>query len=302
MQLHLPDYIDYIQRLKKGTSPKTIAHYKDTLKRIGIDDIDSDKLPALYKILRERLDKHGYVYTKCYLAIVSAWLHKNGQHLTKELTFYTLMDEIKNKVGTKEAYTDSDVAALFAVAEGNSELQKLLILMMYSGLRVGAAYPIHYKDFAPVDGFSVYAYPVVSKGVRYHALISKRAYEALIRLRGVNQDLVVQHDDGYTSPFDSRYREMLNTCLKQLQEDGVRLRKGKSLFHSLRKTYSQKLLLAGIEPTDYDFKALMGHIPKSTMATKYYITPGDSSPPPELLKRLAAAYSKTPLMTMGVGL
>jgi integrase len=211
-----------------------------------------------------------------------------------------LHDEIQKLKGTREAYTEEDLPWLFGAAMRDNDLHKLLILILYSGLRIGACYPLYYKDLMKVEGYPVYTYEVFSKGVKYNAIISEKAVAALNRLAAPNQQLLVQHDDGFSAPFDKRYRDMLNAAMRR--GNLFEMRVGKSIFHSLRKTYSQKLLASELNPTDYTYKVLMGHIPKNSTATKYYITPTGKKVPLELIKRCAEAYCKTDLVKMGIGL
>jgi integrase len=266
-----------------------------------MNEIETDQIISIYKRLLEMLPTKGYVRIELYLAILSAWAKRNGvEHLTKDLNYYTLHDEIVKAKGTREAYTDDDMSNLFAACRKNAELQKLLILMTYSGLRIGACYPVHYDDFSKVDGHNVFTYEVTSKGTTYNAIMAPRAFEALQRFRAPGQTLVVQHDNGYSAPFANRYRDMFNTALRR--DNLYKLRQGKSIFHSIRKYYSQKLLGSELDPLSFDYKILMGHIPRNTMATKFYITTEGKKVPLDLLKRIAGAYEKTSLMKMEIGL
>ena len=298
LKLQLNDYITYL-RAHKHPTVMTLTTYEQALKYMNNPEIDTENLPDLYKFLLKALPEKGYVRVSLYLAIVSAWLKRNGIPFIKEINYYTLHDEIQKLKGTREAYTDSDINWLFAASTRNADLTKLLILMLYSGLRIGACYPIKYADFEKVPEHNVWTYEVFSKGVKYNAIISPKAFEALNVLKGPSQELVVQHDEGYSAPFDKRYRDMLSDAIRR--DNLFHLREGKSIFHSLRKAYSQKLLASPLNPTDYTYKVLMGHIPKNSTATKYYIVAGKKVPL-ELVKRCAEAYEKTPLMTMEVGL
>lgn len=302
MQLNLLDYITYL-REHRTPSPETLERYNKTIKAIGIAEVDSDKLPELYKLLLTQLPDKGYAYVLSYLKILSAWLHKNGSNLTKEINYYTLMDEAKKLVGSRDSYSDQELNLLFASTHGaaHDELRKAMVLMLYSGLRIGACYPINYADFRKVEGYDLYHYPVVSKRVPYTAIISAKAWNYLLALKKVGQKWVVQHDDGFDTPFDALYRAELNRCIRR--NNLYEIREGKSIFHSLRKSYSQKLLAAkGVDPRSYDYKALMGHIPHDTTATKYYITPDGKKLPLELIQRMADLYSKTELPNMTIGL
>lgn len=298
MKLLLNDYLVYL-REHKHPSPVTLDTYEQALRSINVPEIDSEKLPELYQYLLSVLPERGYVKVELYLAIASAWLKRNGLHLFKEINFYTLYDEIQKLKGKREAYTEHDAISLFSAAYGNNELIKLLILQLYSGLRIGACYPVRYTDFQKVEGHEVFSYPVTSKGVTYYAIIAPQAFATLNRLRLPNQELVVQHDDEFGSPFDKRYRDMLSRAIRSA---GLfELRKGKSIFHSMRKLYSQKILSSELNPTDYIYKVLMGHIPKNSTATKFYIVAGKKVPL-DLIKRCATAYEKTELMKMTAGL
>lgn len=303
MALLMPaDYLQYL-RLHKTPSPSpyTLRNYQTAIEAIGVEKVDTNQLPELYKRLLDLLPGKGYVNVKLFLAVTSAWLHKNGFNLTKEINYYTLHDEIKKLQGSREAYSDQDIDELFSAAKRNSELTKLLVLMHYSGLRIGACYPIYYSDFLKVEGYDVWTYEVTSKGFRYNAMISNNALAKLNQLRlHPTQKLVVQYDAGYSASFDKLYRTQLSTAIRR--NNLYHLREGKSIFHSLHKSYARKLLMSGLDPTDYTFKTLMGHIPKNSTATKFYITPDGKKIPPELIKRCAEAYSKTPLMTMEYGL
>lgn len=300
VKLHVSDYLEYL-RAHKQPSPVTLATYERAISSVGIVDVDTDALPDLYKELLVMLPDKGYVKIELYLAIISAWLRRNGERLPREINFYTLYDEIKKLKGSREAYTDEDIAWLFAAVRRNQELHKLLILILYSGLRIGACYPVYYSDFQKVEGFEVWTYEVHSKGVSYNAVISSKALAKLNQLRmHPTQRLVIQYDAGYQTPFDQLYRVQLLGAIKR--DNLYHLREGKSIFHSLRKSYAQKLLASGLEPMDYTYKTLMGHIPKGSTATKFYITPDGKKVPLELIKRCADAYSKTPLASMEVGL
>jgi hypothetical protein len=143
------------------------------------------------------LPEKGYVNVQVFLAITSAWLRRNGFHLFKEINYYTLHEEIEKCKGSREAYSDRDTAWLFAATRRNEELHKLLILMLYSGPRVGACYPIYYSDFTKVEGYEVWTYEVTSKGTRYNAIISSKALAKLNQLKiHPSQKLVIQYDAG----------------------------------------------------------------------------------------------------------
>jgi len=303
MQINLSEYVTYL-RAHKSPSVKTLQRYEDTLKVININQVDSDKLPELYKSLLKILPDKGYSYVNTYLAIMSAWLHKNGlKHYDKEINYYTLQDEIKKLVGSRDSYSDEELNLLFASAHGrgHSELKKLMVLMLYSGLRVGGCYPLKYDDVSKVSNYDLYTYLVFSKGVRYYAIISGNAWRYLLANRKVGQKLIVQHDDSYTTSFDKLYRDELNRCI--LRNSLHSLRKDKSIFHSIRKSFSQKLLsVKGVDPRSYYYKALMGHVPHDTTATKYYVTPDGKKIPIELIENMADLYSKSVLPNLKLGL
>lgn len=300
MELNLSEYVPYICELKKPAQA-TIDNYTRALNAIDMNVVDTDKIPEIYKRLLELIPTKGYGRVEMYIAVLRAWVRKNGHELPTELNYHKLMDTIAKMKGHREAYSDDEMGDLFASCRKNQELQKLLILMTYSGLRIGACYPLKYEDFMPVpDHSECLTYQVTSKGTTYHAIIAKNAYAALERFKAPGQSLVVQHDPGYSAPFANRYRDMFTTALRR---DGLYdLRKDKSIFHSIRKFYSNKLLASDLEPTDYDYKVLMGHIPHNTMATKYYITAEGKKVPLDLVKRIATAYEKTDLVKMELGL
>jgi hypothetical protein len=300
MELILTEYVPYI-REHKQPSLATIDNYTRALVAIDMNTVDTDKIPDVYKRLLELLPTKGYGRVEQYVAVLRAWMRKNGHELPTELNYHKLMDTIAKMKGHREAYSDDQMKDLFASTRKNVELQKLLILMTYSGLRIGACYPIHYDDLLEVPEHpEVMTYQVTSKGTTYHAIISKKAFGALNRFKQPGQTLVVQHDNDYSAPFANRYRDMFTTALRR---DGLYdLRKDTSIFHSVRKYYSNKLLASELNPTDYDYKILMGHIPKNTMATKYYITASGKKVPLDLIKRISTSYEKTDLVKMELGL
>jgi integrase len=302
MQLNLQEYVTYIRAHKKVT-PKTIRAYEGTLRAIGIDKIDTDKLPELYSELLKVMPKKGYVHVKRYVAILSAWAHRNGiEHLPKDVSYYTLYDEIKKSVNSKAAYTDDDIDTLFTVVRANDkrELYKAMLLMYYSGLRIGACKGLKYSDFTKVDGYDLYHYEVHSKGRDYQAIIPAKVIDYCRKIQTGGESLVF-YDKHYFTEFTQLYREQLTKLL--VSNRLKKLRDGKSIFQSFRKAYAQKLLSSSeLDPLSYTYKALMGHLPKSTTATKFYITPDGKEVPLDLIKRMAKVYVTTDLYKNNVGI
>src|SRR2546426_12555814 len=100
-QLLVTDYLQYLKD-HKAPSPITLRTYQTAIKAVGVEQVDTDTLPELYKRLLVLLPEKGYVNVQIFLAITSAWLRRNGYHLFKEINYYTLHDEIEKCKGSRE--------------------------------------------------------------------------------------------------------------------------------------------------------------------------------------------------------
>ncbi len=303
--LHLPEYVAYLRQHKPQTLPRTIADYDATLKAIAIDNVDlsPEGLSQLYVKLLGLLDTKGYVNVQRYLAILSAWSKKNGhKYLYKDLNYSKVYDGIQNRKGIRDAYSDNQIRAMMDAArqDGDDDLLNLMLLLFYSGLRISAAYPLQYSDVKEIPGCDLVTFRATSKGVTYSAVLSGKVWRDISKRHGHNKRLIVQHDDGFYTSFDKRYREKLS---RLIQREGLYdIRLTTSIFHSFRKSFSQHLINSGVEPTSFYFKALLGHMPRSTTATKYYVNPDGTKTPLDITKGLAEVYSKSDLSKLTIGL
>jgi integrase len=136
--------------------------------------------------------------------------------------------------------------------------------------------------------------------VGYNAIVSQKVMD-YIRRTTLGGDYVIYYDKDNSTSFDQLYRKKL---LSAIQSKGLySVREDTSIFHSFRKTFSEKLLTNHeLEPEGFTYQLLMGHIPRTTTATKYYVHTDGTKEKIDVIKRCADAYSKSELVNMTIGL
>lgn len=301
------DYIPYIKQYKPDTSPITIKNYNETLSAIGIDAFDTENMTETWQtLLNEKLPNCGYVHVQRFIAIMSAWAKRNQTVLAKDINYSKLHDSIvlKTDAVNRVAYTDDELMLLFAGIKRDSTvyngLYNLCLVLLYSGIRISAAEGIKWDNVRKVENYPVWTFKVDSKGTSYYAFISENVIQ-YIRKTSLNCPTLVYHEAGSTTPFHQLYRQKLIRAFRS--KALFEVREHTSVFHSFRKTFSQKLLTnPELDPKSYTYQIMMGHIPHDTTATKYYVTPTGQKEPLDLIRRCADAYSKSDLVKMTIGL
>jgi predicted double-glycine peptidase len=161
---------------------------------------------------------------------------------------------------------------------------------VYSGLHVSSAEGLKFTDFKHIQPAGVYVYPVQYKRRRYHAAISKKAFERLNSANPHDSELVVYQKPNAKTKFDVNFRIKMS---RMIADRGLQHVMGdKSIFESMRKFTESQFNVAGL-PRD-DVRLLLGLRPKS-VAYKHEINNKGEKVPLDLAKRAAEAYAKTHL-------
>jgi integrase len=165
-------------------------------------------------------------------------------------------------------------------------------------MRVSGARDIRWESISKIDGYpDVLTFPVKSKGQEYWAICRKDVIDH-IRDNAKGSHTIIFHDPLSTTRFDILYRKQM---LRALEKAWI-MTDGHSVFHSFRKTFSQKLLSnPEVEPKHISYQYLMGHVPDTT-AIKFYVLPNGVKMPYDLVRRCAHVYSNSDLMKMTIGL
>jgi integrase len=308
LELKPADYIDYIKRYKQP-SPRTLIDYADCLKNVGIDNFNSDNVEVeVYKPLLERLEARsiGYVDVARFLTIISSWYRKNtGKSFEKALYYSKLHDLIESRKGIRVPYSDPEIIKVMdaagAVGDDYNTL-RLVYMIFYSGLRISSAQGVTWRSVTVVPSNpDIVTYRVRSKGVEYNAFMPTKLFSHLRNtvFGTLDEDSpIVAYDTTIKTPFMIGYAAKLKEALqrKNPNDDYINLRKGKSLFHSLRKAFAQKLANAGL--TKDSLQLLMSHNPPDIAYTKY-IMPDRHNQPTSLVEKMAADYARVrPLMNL----
>jgi integrase len=308
MILDLTGYITGVAQ--DGATEKTIAAYNRALERVGIKEVDTDKLPELYKQLLEKL-KAGlsYVYVKHFLAIVFAYYRDHfDEPPFRGITYKELYRELKRREKGREAYDDSEIKKLFTAAnkiDDGKNAWRAVALCLYSGLRIGGCQNIAWDSVTPVAGTDCVTFRVKSKGKEYGGILSKAVFDILQRYRdpthkqNAGPHIVNYYPDKRKTPFDKLYRARLMRAVStycpeiisriETTGDGKEVEHRKSPYHSLRKVFAKKLNAAGVP--DQDLRYLMNHTPVGVTFSHYIFTEKGKQPV-DLVKRMALAYQK----------
>lgn len=314
MELQLNDYVQYVLT-NKHLSPRTVQLYKDVLAHIDIPKVETDNMESVWSQLLEGLKKkdaksksrYNYTDVKIFMAVISAWLKKNDRNakIDKRINYNRLLDAIKNleNAVNRQAYKDEELEQIFVTLRKGKEtyngLYNLCLLLLYTGMRIGAAHNIAWSSVRKIDGFpDILTFSAISKGVQYYP-ICRRDVLDFIKANSFGSDTIIYYDRLNTTTFDAIYRKQMLSALNRawIETDGH------SVFHSFRKSFAQKLLSnPDLEPKHIAFKYLMGHVPKDTTAVKFYILPNGEKAPLDLIKRCANVYQNSKLMKMKIGL
>lgn len=308
MILDLNGYI--LDVAKDGASPQTIRAYNRALERIGISQVDTDKLPEIYKALEQKLkDSVSYVYVKHFLAILFAYYKDHfDEPPFKGIAYKDLSREIKLRTREKEEYSDEDIKKLFTAARRISDGRntwRAAVLCFYAGLRISGCQSIRWDSVKPVDDTDCVTFRVRSKGKEYNGILSKEVWNIIDRLsekehrHNQSSYIVNSYADKRKSQFDKLYRSRLMRSIAsecpeiifqvEEREDGAQIVHKKSPYHSLRKSYAHKLNAAGV--SDQDLRYLMNHTPVG-VTFSHYIYTQEGKQPIDLVKRMVLAYQR----------
>ncbi|WP_158385271.1 tyrosine-type recombinase/integrase [Candidatus Nitrososphaera evergladensis] len=313
MILSLTEYIADVQ--KDGASAHTIEAYKRALERTGVNQVDTERLPELYKVLLTKLEAGvSYVYIKHVMAMLFAYfkIHTDESPF-KGKSYHDLYKAIQRLEKPREEYADDEIKKLFRAAakiNDGRNTWRAAALCYYSGLRISGCKGIRWDSVKPVDGTNCVTFRVWSKNKEYSGILSNEVFEAIKRFtdpsnKNNQTPYIVNDHSSKSSPFDKLYRTRLTRALStecpeiiskvEELEDGKKILHRKSPFHSLRKSFAHKLESAGIDVQDLRY--LMNHTPVGVTFSHYIFTEKGKQPI-DLVKRMALAYQKCePLMT-----
>lgn len=302
-------HIDYLEK-ERNLAPNSILAYRKASSRLGIDEIDFDALPKLWSKLYDNLPDmtEDGVVTKeglwGYVTIIRGpiWsLLKMMDIEPKGLEFHMLEEKIaklKDIKGIPKGYTEAQIKLLLResrFAGYRYGLFRLLIFLTYTGCRISAAAGIDpYKDFREIPEVpGVLAVRVTSKRHTYDAIIAKHAYEEILRWNPASSPTLSGHREGTMKSSFSDYNRALLEYVISSKSLGKDLSVDTSIFHSIRKFFSNKLTEDEV-PFD-DISLLLGQKPNS-LAFKAYISAGGKTME-KITVRCAKAYARTSFMT-----
>lgn len=298
MQVSIHDYISRA-KARPGISPRTVEAYETAARKCALDTyvIDSANTEPLWMHLMDKLQSGvSYFYVRTAIVLVRATMNIYDEPYKKGIRYRDLLTEINKRVKVPQAYNDDQVHWLlrntttvirdFEKYGDGGHLWRALMLMAYSGLRIGGCQKLTYDQFQHHPEFRCYTFIVNSKGKEYPAAIAEHAFNQIkqgdLRYQpGCTIELVRSPEK---VSFGMYYREKLTRILRD--KANMDIKNEKSLFHSIRKWHSDKLLESPLN--DEARGLLLGHRPDS-LAFKHYTTEKGIS----MHKRIAELYSKT---------
>lgn len=303
--LSLLKHIDYLEsggRLAKAT----INNYRYAAKRLSIEIINTDKLPELWAFLSSKLPDPGadgslirggsFGYVFQVNGAIGSLLTLNN--ITEKGPGYNAFRKKLGKLGhITQGYTDDQLRLLLEVSKRSGwtfGLYRLLVFLIYTGVRISSAANVKFSGFKPVEGVNgVWAVTVMGTGRAYDAIISSRALEHMKSRNPRNSDLI----SGYKpeimkSSFANYNRSLLARVIvsRGISQD---VSMNTSIFNSIRKAFAARLSEDGVNSDDISL--LLGQVP-NTLAYKVHMT-SDASTKDKVITRIAKAYANSSFPT-----
>jgi integrase len=314
--LAVSEYIDYI-RANRQTLPITLSNYAYASRKLGIEAIETASLPELWKRLSDLLDTDTanrqynpepsnrltkrplyYGYVKQFYQFARDMLNHYAIEVKPSVELNVFLDKLASKKHIPVGYNDAQVKLLLDASQsmmGQKDwgLYRLLLLLLYSGIRISAASNVRFTSFKPVDGVDdVLTFRVEGTGTKghpYNAIISKHVVAEMQRYNPFQTDYITNHREGSNSTSFASYNrsQLAYTIIAKGLREKVSV--NTSIFHSLRKTFMSKLARFSVEADNISL--LAGQIP-NTLAYKAYIqTPGKTDD--DVTVRIARAYANS---------
>lgn len=303
--ISVKEHIKYL-RDKRGVKENTIREYVYSASKLGILELDTDRLPALWNKLAEMLPtrdpqtnqlsnkKYGYIYKMRILIESMLRLHNVAKDSYEYNVFIEQLDKLKH---VPVAYTEEQVRLLIKEAKfagRNFGLYRLLVFMTYTGCRVTSCANVMFSKMKTVDEVpNVYAVPVIGKGHAYDAIIAKHVVNELQSWNPARTDYISNWSgEVHKSCFADYNRSLLGHVIvsKGIQD---KITVDTTIFHSIRKFFANKLAEDEVESDNISL--LLGQIPNS-LAWKAYIT-SQGKNMAKVTIRAAKAYARTSFMT-----
>ncbi|MGI0016364.1 MAG: hypothetical protein ACREBU_23335, partial [Nitrososphaera sp.] len=247
--LSLDEHIDYLET-KRGLAKTTIRNYRYAAKHLNITNINTDALADLWTYLSSQLPEYGadgsliknghYAYVFHANSAISSLLSMHG--LTAKGSEY---DVLREKLGrlkhVPEGYTEEQLKTLLKASKWSARhfgLYRLLIFLIYTGVRISSAANVRFSDFKQVEGVDgVWAVRVVGKGRKYDAIISAKALEHMKLWNPYYSDLITGFNPKIMkSSFANYNRSLLVHAImsKGISQD---VTINTAIFHSIRKAF-----------------------------------------------------------------
>lgn len=320
VQLDLRAYIRYL-RAERGISEITAENYEDACKYLGIHSVDTSKLTDLWAHLANLLDedtrnkqhnmskakneprrRQYYGFVRQFYGLTRDLMNHHVIDIPKSAELKVLLEKLASKKHSPNPYTDEQLAKILRASfwvGGDQGLYRLLILLIYSGIRISAAERVQFSHIRPVDGVDgVCSFRVSGIGTKNHpydAIIPKRAVEHMQLYNAHGSNYVKPHHGQLAkSSFSNYCRSRLGYAI--ISEGITEVTEGTSIFHSIRKTFISKLAESGV--VSDNISLLLGEVPKSLAYKSYIKSPGFHSN--NMTIRIAQAYAKSSLLTYEV--
>lgn len=308
-------YIDFARDHKNATAI-TITNYVNAVRTCGIPDFDADDVNGVWKYLLVKLESGtSYGAIRLLFILTQAAMRLEGRTFVKDYDFNLLHAKLRKCGSVPKGYDVEQAGKILKILEKESlEIFRIVLLQIYSGLRISACQGLTYDAFVKIDPYDVYCFPVFSKNRHYIGAISGYAYRLLQQTNYQKSKVIVNYDASLRTPFAKLYRKQFVYILQKHASTDILA--GKSPFHSFRKLYAQ--LLAESKLMADDISELMGHSNEGastdrakeamefkkllmgqspgSVAYKHYID-GEA---PGLYKKVAEIYSKTKFMELKI--
>jgi integrase len=276
--LSLVKHIDYLE--SKGRLAKaTINNYRYAAERLNIDIINTDKLSELWTSLSSQLPEPGSEGTPVKGRRFGYVFHVNGaigsllarHNITEKGSGYNSFREKLGKLRhVPQGYTDDQLRLLLKASKRsgyNFGLYRLLVFLIYTGVRISSAANVKFSDFKPVEGLNgVFAVRVVGTGRTYDAIISSNALEHMKSKNPKGSDLMSGYKPGIMKSSFSNYNRSL--LARAIISKGIsqEVSLNTSIFHSIRKAFAARLLEDGVESDMISL--LLGQVPRTQKTSK----------------------------------
>lgn len=303
--LSITEHIDYLES-KRRLAKTTIRNYRYAVKRLKIENIDTSALADTWNYLSSQLPEHAangevvknghYGYVLQVNGVIGSLL-KFHEVKAKGAEFDMLRKKLESMRHVPDAYTSDQLKILLSKTKwsgNNLGLYRLLVFLIYSGVRISSAAKVKFSEMKPVDGVDgVYAVRVEAKGRQYDAIINKRAVEHMQFWNPSKSDLISGHrPETMKSSFSDYNRSRLAAAITSA-EISEQVSVNTSIFNSIRKAYITRLEDDKIESDD--MRLLLGLLP-NTLAYKPRTTSGGNTGE-SITTRIAKAYANSSFMT-----